>query len=65
MQDISFLLPGRTCECDLDYRCDAHDDEAEDLYWKGLYLHDSVRIVEVDAGQRDAYEPGDPKAFEL
>lgn len=29
MTDSDFLLPGRTCECDVDFHCPNHDVNAE------------------------------------
>jgi hypothetical protein len=29
----NFVLAGHVCECDLDYRCDNHDERAEALYY--------------------------------
>jgi hypothetical protein len=31
-----FLLPGRECECDVDYHCSNHDTEAEAAYYAGI-----------------------------
>ncbi len=56
-----FLIPGRTCTCDVDHRCDAHDVEAEQKYWLGQLATVPVAVFD----QSLAYEPGDPKAFEM
>lgn len=31
-----FLLPGRECECDVDFRCSNHDTEAEAAYYTNM-----------------------------
>lgn len=63
-----FLLTGKDCECDVDFRCANHDDAAEQAYWRGqIYgFVKSLPVVVVEENYlREAYEPGSPKAFDL
>lgn len=40
-----FLLPGRECQCRVDYRCPNHDSEAEKAYYSGLLEADGEEIT--------------------
>lgn len=46
-----FLLPGRDCECDVDYRCPNHDTEAEAAYYANMPGIDGPGVVRT----RDAH----------
>lgn len=61
--DDDFLLPGRSCECDVDYKCGNHDDEAEVAYWLGQWKPTVREPSEADIEL--AYEPSDPKRYAL
>lgn len=57
-----FLLPGKDCECDVDYHCENHDRDAEERYWRGQY----VTGGHTPAADEDmAYEQGSPKRSDL
>lgn len=58
---LDFLMPGATCYCEDDYRCDNHDLEAESAYWGSMYRSER-KEVRVDL---DAYERGSAKRFAL
>lgn len=46
-----FLLPGRECDCDVDFRCPNHDTEAEAAYYAALLDNDRPSITRT----RDAH----------
>lgn len=37
-----FLIPGRECECDVDFRCPNHDTDAEEAYYRGIVDRDPL-----------------------
>jgi len=63
-----WLLEGRECECDVDSRCANHDTDAENAYYMRLIGPMGTALALTIAAhieRADAYEPGDPKRFEV
>ena len=61
--DDGFLLPGRSCVCDVDYRCGNHDDAAEEAYWFGPW---KTAVREPSGADIElAYDRDDPKRYLL
>ena len=56
----SFLLPGKDCECDVDYRCPNHDLEAEEEFHRTAFYAKAERQAE-DVSISLAYDDDDPK----
>ena len=60
-----WLLEGRECECGPEGRCLNHDTDAEAAYWLGKFNSETVVVTVAIEDFADAYEPGDPKRFDL